>query len=37
MAEAIASDPMADYLYSDEDKIIGQELSIYGLPFFKPD
>ena len=37
MAEAIASDPTADYLYSDEDKIIGRELWVYGLPFFKPD
>ncbi len=37
MAEAIARTPDADYLYSDEDKIIGRDPWVYGEPFFKPD
>jgi GT2 family glycosyltransferase len=37
MAEAIGSTPAADYLYSDEDKIVGKRLCVYSLPSFKPD
>jgi GT2 family glycosyltransferase len=35
MAAAIGSTPAADYLYSDEDKLVAD--SVYADPFFKPD